>query len=429
MDLDADTCGYAQANYGRPGLRYTPGDLSVLAGIEDHSIDLIVSMETLEHVPDWEAGLAAFKRVLKPDGRVVCSVPDRWMDETGRDPNPHHLHVFDWQKLAEGLSQHFVLEAKYIQSAPGGYKLPASPRVLQQRPMEDDVDTEWLIAVVSGNMFDVSKEKRAAFRHPQFDKEGTAPAIVGDIGGAYDNPYLYRSLIQMGERITDDEKLVRLALLVIENARADSPDRGGAIAVLGYRMLEARNLDAVPQLMAMIEDYAAPGLTDGPPHVERWRVSLAFLAARLMELTGDQEGAIHWYRQVLARGWSAFSPLLATKTIAAAFFEGRLHLFAGRLDEARAAFERGVGESLAAARAPAQEVIGTDPAQPLAFGLTELAEVLDMGSQCANALANLHLWPRAPGLFWKQIDVRRFGLAAWAKDLEQENARLRAGRG
>ena len=47
-----------------------------------------------------------------------------------------------------------------------------------------------------------------------------------------------------------------------------------------------------------------------------------------------------------------------------------------------------------------------------------------MGSQCATALAELPLWRRSPGLYMKQIDTRRFGLASWAKDMESENRRL-----
>ncbi|MDP3174251.1 MAG: class I SAM-dependent methyltransferase [Phenylobacterium sp.] len=423
MDLDPETAEYAQANYGGPGLRYAAGDVAVLEGVADSSIDLIVSMETLEHVPDWEGALAAFRRVLKPDGRVVCSVPDRWMDETGEDPNPHHLHVFDWDKLAQGLGQHFILESKYVQSAPGGFKLPESPRLLRQWPMEANDDTEWLLAVVSANPFAADEAQIAGFRHPQFAADGASLPTVVDFAGSYDNPYLYRTLIQMGERLRDDDKLFRLALMIAENARADSPDRGGAITVLGYRVLEGRSLDDVPNVIGLIESYEAAGDNGGDAHTARWRISHAFLAGKLMELTGDHAGAIAWYRKAAELDWRAFSPLLATKTVAASFFEGRLHLTAGDEGAARACFEAGVREALEAARAPTTEVIG-DAASPLPFGLQELAEVIDMGSQCASALANLPLWRRSPGLFARQIDTRRFGLASWAKDLEQENRRL-----
>jgi hypothetical protein len=116
---------------------------------------------------------------------------------------------------------------------------------------------------------------------------------------------------------------------------------------------------------------------------------------------------------------------LATKTVGAAFYEGRLHLQSGDEAAARTCFERGVSEALAAAQRPSAEVLG-DCASPIPFAMQELAEVIDMGSQCATALRNLGLWRRSPGLFAKQVDTRRFGLSTWAKDLEAENRRLTA---
>ena len=419
MDLDADTVGYAQSNYGGPGLRYAAGDVAVLDGVEDSSIDLIVSMETLEHVPDWEAALAAFKRVLKPDGRIVCSVPDRWMDETGEDPNPHHLHVFDWAKLSQGLSQHFLLEAKYIQAAPGGFKLPEAARVLRRWPMDNLQDSEWLLAVAAANPFTATDAQTAAYVHPAF---GSQPPTVADFGAYYDNPYLYRTLIQLGERLRGEDVLFQVALVTANHTRPDSPDRGGAIAVLGYMVLERRSLQDVDNVIGLIEDYAKAGPSDNP-HTMRWRLSHSFLAARLMELRNDQAAALAWYRRAAEQDWRAFSPLLATKTVAACFHQGRLLLQAGDEAGARAAFERGVREALEAAQSPVSDIVG-DPAAPLPFGLQELAEVVDMGSQCATALAALPLWRRSPGLFMRQIDTRRFGLASWAKDLERENRRL-----
>lgn len=425
MDLDPLTAEYAQANYGREGVRYLPGDVAVLDGVPDRSIDIIVSMETLEHVPDWEAALAAFKRVLKPDGRIVTSVPDRWMDETGEDPNEYHLHVFDWAKLAGGLSQHFILEGKYLQAAPGGFKIPEAGRVLRQADLGGNEDSEWLLAVASGNPFECDEQMAAEYRHPAFGAAGGANRTLVDFGASYDNPYLYRTLIQMGERLTDDDKLIRVALMVAQNARADSPDRGGAIAVLGYRVLESRGAHAVPEVMDFVDDYLAASTHSQDPHVQRWRLSLEFLAAKLMEMSGEQGAALDWYSRAAGRDWRVFSPLLATKVVAASFYEGRLRLFAGEEEAAKACFGRGLREALAAAASPPEQIVG-DLDNPLPFGMQELAEVIDMGGQCAMALANLPLWRRSPGLFWSKIDTRRFGLASWAKDLERENDRLRA---
>ncbi|RUL86942.1 class I SAM-dependent methyltransferase [Tautonia sociabilis] len=73
-----------------PGLRYSefregaaPG--SVVDGVpsetlerlsyDDASIDLMISSETLEHVPDLDAALVEIRRVLRPGGRHVFTVP------------------------------------------------------------------------------------------------------------------------------------------------------------------------------------------------------------------------------------------------------------------------------------------------------------------------------------------------------------------
>jgi hypothetical protein len=229
-------------------------------------------------------------------------------------------------------------------------------------------------------------------------------------------------LVHVGERLSAEDMLFNLALTTANHTRADSPDRGGGITVLGYMVLENRNLDDARNVIALIEDYAAAGESDNP-HTHRWRVSHSFLAGRLMEMCDDQAAALAWYGRCVALGWRGFTPLLATKTVAAWFYQGRLHLLNGDEASARRCFESGVHDALDAARFPSDDILG-DPAAPLPFGLRELAEVADMGSQCATALAELPLWRRSPGVFMRNIDTRRFGLHTWAKDLERENRRL-----
>ncbi|MBW8910746.1 MAG: hypothetical protein JF564_02345, partial [Sphingomonas sp.] len=182
----------------------------------------------------------------------------------------------------------------------------------------------------------------------------------------------------------------------------------------------------VPSILPLILAYTDQPLRDDTPvHVRRWRISLAFLAGRLSELIGERDAARRWYRAAADGEWQTFSPLLATKAIAASFYEARLCLADGDSQTALARFQYGVDTALKAAAFPHETQIGATD-RPLPFYLTELAEVVDMGSQCANAVAHFDLWHRDPGLFWRQVDIRRFGLASWARDLERENERLRA---
>lgn len=384
-----------------------------LTQIADNSIDMIVAFEPAVPI-DWIARLDDYARILKCDGRLVLG----WRQSLNDRARPEN-----WAALEEAVSERFLPETRYVQIpvSPDA----AGPHALFPIKLDQMVATDWLLMVAAANPL-MGEGRGAEYDHPAFSKTmGAQPALV-DFGAAYDNPYLYRSMVQMGERISDETKLARLAECVIEDSRVDSADRGAAIAVLGYRLLEMRLADMLPSILPLIAAYCdGPLIDDTPVHVRRWRISLAFLAGRLSELAGNREEAKRWYHASAQGEWAAFSPLLATKAIAASFYEARLCLADGDMQTAQDCFRHGVDTALKAAAFPHAEQMGPSD-RPLPFYLTELAEVIDMGSQCANALANFHLWERDPGLFWRQVDVRRFGLASWARDLERENNQLRA---
>jgi SAM-dependent methyltransferase len=50
----------------------------------DASFDLVVTSETLEHVPDFERALGEIRRVLRPDGQHIFTVPLLWDRPTRR---------------------------------------------------------------------------------------------------------------------------------------------------------------------------------------------------------------------------------------------------------------------------------------------------------------------------------------------------------
>ena len=150
VDLSEFAVTYARASFGPPlPTNFRRGDASDLGFLGDGSVDLVASMETLEHLPQPEEFLAEVSRVLRPGGRLVASVPNDWTDETGEDPNPQHLHAYDWTKLRRQLKARFVVEALYAQVAGGGMKLADRPRRLYRVDPNrvDGVEAEWWIAV------------------------------------------------------------------------------------------------------------------------------------------------------------------------------------------------------------------------------------------------------------------------------------------
>jgi SAM-dependent methyltransferase len=70
-----------------PGLRYTeygstdpavPSEDVLNLSYQDGSFDLVLTSDTLEHVPDCERALAEIHRVLKPGGLHVFTIPVIW---------------------------------------------------------------------------------------------------------------------------------------------------------------------------------------------------------------------------------------------------------------------------------------------------------------------------------------------------------------
>lgn len=78
-------------------------------GFEDHTFDLIVSFEVVEHVPDVDLLLAEFKRLIRPHGQILISTPNRWHTEyrlgRGRLSTPFHVREYSPPELNEVLRQ------------------------------------------------------------------------------------------------------------------------------------------------------------------------------------------------------------------------------------------------------------------------------------------------------------------------------------
>ncbi len=152
VDDSAYAVEYARSMYGGTASRidFVRSDAQSLAGVADHSVNLVISFETLEHLSDPAAFLANVQRVLKPGGRFVASIPNLWVDASGRDPNPHHLHVFDAERLLAVLRWPFIVEHVIAETAGGGMKELPNPIRSWQRVEQTEAPTipaEWWVVV------------------------------------------------------------------------------------------------------------------------------------------------------------------------------------------------------------------------------------------------------------------------------------------
>lgn len=107
VDINSVAIAHARAAYERPGLSFLEGSATAIP-IDDNSVDLIVSFETIEHLTEQEEMLVELKRVLRPGGVLLISSPNKavYSDMTGYQ-NPFHLKELYTQEFIDLLASHF----------------------------------------------------------------------------------------------------------------------------------------------------------------------------------------------------------------------------------------------------------------------------------------------------------------------------------
>lgn len=76
VDIDKETIELATQKYKKQNLKYLSGDATKIP-LEDNSVDIVISFETIEHHDQHEKMMEEIKRVLKPNGLMIISTPDK----------------------------------------------------------------------------------------------------------------------------------------------------------------------------------------------------------------------------------------------------------------------------------------------------------------------------------------------------------------
>ena len=108
IDVDTAAIDHAGRRYGgRENLDFRVADCTALP-FDDDSFDRVVSFETLEHLDAHEQLMTEFRRVLRPDGVLLISTPDkaRYSDEQGFE-NEYHVRELYRDEFEALLGRHF----------------------------------------------------------------------------------------------------------------------------------------------------------------------------------------------------------------------------------------------------------------------------------------------------------------------------------
>jgi SAM-dependent methyltransferase len=104
VDQSRETIAYATERYGNPRIRFVADDAMTFD--DGLGFDTIVSLETIEHLPDPRAFIGHIVTLLRPGGVLVASVPTT----PSVDANPHHLHDFTARSFRRLFFRHGLKE-------------------------------------------------------------------------------------------------------------------------------------------------------------------------------------------------------------------------------------------------------------------------------------------------------------------------------
>jgi SAM-dependent methyltransferase len=150
IDIDTEIIEHAQREYGgHENLEFRVGSCDAIP-MPDESVDVVTSFETIEHHDRHGEMLREIRRVLRPDGHLIISSPNRPIySERSGFSNPFHVKELDYEEFVDLLKQHFAYVEVY------GQKLAAGSFVFQ---LEDSRPCDF--AAYAGNGNGTGKEDR-----------------------------------------------------------------------------------------------------------------------------------------------------------------------------------------------------------------------------------------------------------------------------
>lgn len=114
-DIDTETIERARKKYKKDNIEFGIAS-TIKIPLENNSIDVIISFETIEHILDHDGMIAEFKRILKSTGKLIISTPNKYIytDIIG-NKNRFHLKELYISEFKDLLKRYFKNIEVYYQ--------------------------------------------------------------------------------------------------------------------------------------------------------------------------------------------------------------------------------------------------------------------------------------------------------------------------
>lgn len=117
VDIDKDTVLEAQKKYVNNNLNFIIGSADNIS-VDSNSIDIVVSFETIEHHDRHDEMFLEIKRILKHDGILIMSSPDKkFYSDLPGFKNKFHVKELYFDEFKDLTNKYFRTAKFYVQKA------------------------------------------------------------------------------------------------------------------------------------------------------------------------------------------------------------------------------------------------------------------------------------------------------------------------
>ena len=108
IDIDQSAVDHARQRYTRSNLSFVQGSITLIPIQESAAFDLIVCFEAIEHIEDHQGLLREIDRLLRPDGVLIVSTPNKTAyNEQIQHENTFHVKELEFDEFRSLLAQRF----------------------------------------------------------------------------------------------------------------------------------------------------------------------------------------------------------------------------------------------------------------------------------------------------------------------------------